>query len=79
MTTTVRTSGPKDEHGVHAVEVAAEASMHLAVLRGTLPPETLAVLTAAVKELRWVTESRARWMTACELRQISIHEDERES
>jgi hypothetical protein len=74
---TVKTYAPKDADGIRAMRVVMEANIHLSLLEHTLPTETYEVLAAAVEELRWTAESRARWMTACQMRQISIHEEER--
>lgn len=73
---TVKVYSPKDTDGIRALRKAMDASVVLTVLESTLPVETQMVLEAVVEELRWMTESRARWKTVCELRQLTIHEDE---
>ena len=37
---------------------------------------TRALVEDAVDEIRWLVESRARWQAACEVRQITLFEEE---
>ena len=76
MTTATRKFTTKDEAGLDALMAANLAEAHLVLLRSTLPVDALVAFHAVVKELLWVTESRARWMTACSTQQISIHEED---
>lgn len=66
-----------DEHGIRALETAeaAEGLADRVRNRDMLALATAGVIRELTGEIRWLVESRARWMAACQVRQITIHEE----
>jgi transposase len=61
-----------DKHAQAALAAANDAEQALAGLTG----EQRRAISAAVRQLRWVVESRARWMDACNATQRSVFEEQ---
>lgn len=57
---------PRDEHAERALALVGEAQLRAEFGFLTMPPTMRTFVAAIASELAWQSESRHRWMAACQ-------------